>query len=198
MKLIGRFLVTVVASLILIGPASAARTVVIDAGHGGHDRGGVPRQRLSEKTYTLDVARRLEGQLREAGFRTVMTRSGDSFVSLSDRCAIANSQHNAVFISVHFNSGKREAASGIETYYYSRASAGYASAVHAQVLRAAGTPNRGIRRRGFYVLRQTRIPAVLAECGFLTNRAEGARITTAGHRQQLADALARAITSKYK
>jgi N-acetylmuramoyl-L-alanine amidase len=189
-------ILSVVAAL--PGTAFAAKTVVIDAGHGGHDRGGIPRQRLTEKIYTLDVARRLQRKLDAAGFRTVMTRSGDYFVGLGQRCAIANGQRNAVFISVHFNSGKREGANGIETYYYSRSSASYAAAVHAQVLRAAGTENRGIRRRGFYVLRNTRIPAVLAECGFLTNGKEGRRVTTAAHRERLADALAAAIISKYK
>jgi N-acetylmuramoyl-L-alanine amidase len=192
------FFLIVSASLFCAGSAFGARTIVIDAGHGGHDRGGIPRQRLSEKIYTLDVARRLQQQLEAAGFRTVMTRAGDYFVGLGQRCAIANRQRNAVFISVHFNSGRREGANGIETYYYSRSSASYAAAVHAQVLRAAGTENRGIRRRGFYVLRYTRIPAVLAECGFLTNGAEGRRVTTAAHRQRLAEALARAIISKYR
>lgn len=194
----GRFLPVLGAWLLLAASALAARTVVIDAGHGGHDRGGVPGQRYSEKLYTLDVARRLERNLRSAGFRTVMTRNGDSFVSLSGRCAIANRQRNAVFISVHFNSGRREGANGIETYYYGRSSGAFASIVHAYVLRAAGTENRNVRRRGFYVLRHTRIPAVLAECGFLTNRAEGRRISSSGHRQRLADALSRAIVARYR
>jgi N-acetylmuramoyl-L-alanine amidase len=127
-----------------------------------------------------------------------MTRSGDYFVSLSNRCEVANTTRNAVFISVHFNSGRRPGANGIETYYYSRSSAAFAAAVHARVLRAAGTENRGIRRRGFYVLRHTRPPAVLAECGFLTNAAEGRRITTAAHRQALANALAEAIIARFQ
>ena len=198
MRSLGRFLPALGAWLLLAAAAFAARTVVIDAGHGGHDRGGVPRQRYSEKLYALDVARRLERKLRSAGFRTVMTRNGDYFVSLSGRCAIANRQRSAVFISVHFNSGAREGANGIETYYYGRSSGAYAATVHANVLRAAGTENRGVRRRGFYVLRHTRIPAVLAECGFLTNRAEGRRISTSGHRQRLADALSRAIVARYR
>jgi N-acetylmuramoyl-L-alanine amidase len=181
----------------LTAPANAARTIIIDAGHGGHDRGGIPRQRYSEKLYALDVARRLQTALREAGFRTVMTRSGDYFVSLSQRCSIANSYRNSVFISVHFNAGRREGANGIETYYYHRASSGFAAAVHSRVLRAAGAENRGIRRRGFYVLRHTRAPAVLAECGFLTNGAEGRRISKPEHRQRLANALAQAIISRY-
>ena len=184
--------------LVLLAPAFGARTVVIDAGHGGHDRGGIPGQRYSEKLYALDVSNRLESRLRRAGFRTVMTRKGDYFVSLSGRCAVANRIRNSVFISVHFNSGKREGANGIETYYYGRSSAGFAAAVHSRVLRAAGTEDRRVRRRGFYVLRHTRGPAVLAELGFLTNRAEGKRVSGASHRQRLADALADAIIAKYR
>lgn len=198
MKFIGRSLLFIVGALSLTTPLFAARTVVIDAGHGGHDRGGIPGQRLSEKIYTLDVARRLQSRLAEAGFRTVMTRSGDYFVSLSARSDAANSQRDAVFISIHFNSGHRPGANGIETYYYSRSSAAFAAAVHTRMVRAAGTENRGIRRRGFYVLRKTRPPAVLAECGFLTNREEGGRITTATHRQALAEALAQAIIARYQ
>jgi len=199
MKRFRHFFLVVLGWILLADPAFAVRTVVIDAGHGGHDRGGIRRQRYSEKQNALDVARRLQSRLRRAGFRTVMTRDGDYFVSLGARCAIANRQRSAVFISVHFNSGAREGANGIETYYYGRSSAGFAAAVHREVLRAAGTEDRGIRRRGFYVIRNTRIPAVLAELGFLTNKREGSRInSSAGHRQKLADALAKAIISKYR
>ncbi|MDQ3623870.1 MAG: N-acetylmuramoyl-L-alanine amidase, partial [Verrucomicrobiota bacterium] len=186
-------------SFLLLGfPASAISTVVIDAGHGGHDRGGMPGQRYAEKVYTLDVARRLQSRLRAAGLRTVLTRSSDDFVGLGTRVAIANRQRDAVFISVHFNAGRREGANGIETYYYSRRSASLAAAVHKQVVRAAGTVDRGVRQRGFHVIRKARIPAVLAELGFLTNRSEGGRIANSGaYRQRLADALAAAIIAKY-
>ena len=199
MRCLKRFFTFLLASLFFAGPVFGARTVVIDAGHGGHDRGGIRGQRYAEKIYALDVAQRLRLRLQAAGFRTVMTRGGDYFVSLRQRCAIANAQRGSVFISVHFNSGRREGANGIETYYYGSNSRSFAAAVHAQMVRAAGTENRGVRRRGFYVIRHTRSPAVLAECGFLTNRAEGARIAkSAGHRQKLADALARAIIAKYR
>ena len=174
-------------------------TVVIDAGHGGHDRGGGPGQRIPEKPYVLDIAKRLSGVLQNAGFRTVMTRSGDYFVGLGGRCDIANKQSNAIFVSVHLNSAPRTGADGIETYYYSSKSAGLAAAIHREVVRAAGTENRGVRRRGYYVLRNTRIPAVLCECGFLTNPGEGARISgSASHRQRLAEAIGRAIIATYR
>ncbi len=178
-------------------PAFAKVTVVIDAGHGGYDRGGGPGQRIAEKPYTLDIARRLSSALRSRGFRTVMTRSGDYFVGLDQRCAISNSQPGAIFISVHLNSGQREGANGIETYYYSRSSGSLAAAIHAAVVRAAGTPNRGLRQRGYYVLRHNARPAVLCECGFLTNRAEASRLMSSSHRQRLANAIASAIASKY-
>jgi len=180
--------------LCLLSPAWAVRTVVIDAGHGGHDRGGGPGQRIPEKPYTLDVAKRLQSILSGAGYRTIMTRSGDYFVGLGGRCAIANRQSDAIFVSVHFNSAPREGADGIETYYYTGRSGNLAAAVHREVVRAAGTENRGVRRRGFYVIRNTRIPSILCELGFLTNRAEAKRISgSTAHRQKLAEAIARGI-----
>ena len=122
MKPLGLILAFIALAL-ATSSAFAARTVVIDAGHGGHDSGGGPGQRIPEKPYTLDIAKRLSSALRARGFRTVMTRSGDYFVGLDRRCAISNSQSGSIFVSIHLNSGPREGASGIETYYYSRSSA---------------------------------------------------------------------------
>ena len=188
----------VVLLILLMASPAFALTVVIDAGHGGHDRGGGPGQRIPEKPYTLDIAKRLSSALRARGFKTVMTRDGDYFIGLGQRCAVGNSQSNAIFVSIHLNSAPREGANGIETYYYTSKSASLAAALHQAVVRAAGTENRGVRRRGFYVIRNTtRVPAVLCECGFLTNRAEAARLLTAGHRQKIADAIAAAIDAKY-
>jgi len=96
------------------GPST---TVVIDAGHGGFDRGGIPGQRIPEKEMTLDVAQRLKGVLTAAGYRVVMTRDSDVFVPLATRVAIANSYRNAIFVCIHFNSAKRMGAGGIETYF---------------------------------------------------------------------------------
>jgi len=179
--------------------APTVDTIVIDAGHGGHDRGGGPGQRIPEKPYTLDVALRLRARLREAGFRTVMTRDGDYFVGLRERCQIANSQGDAVFVSVHFNSAPREGASGIETYYYSGRSASLAAALHSAVVRNLGAEDRRVRVRGYYVLRHTEIPAVLVEGGFLTNYAEGGRISgSTAYRQRLADTIAAVLIRRYR
>ena len=199
MKSPGFFFALLCAALwCAVAPARALSTVVIDAGHGGIDRGGVPGDPYAEKIYTLDVARRVRARLQAAGFRTVMTRDGDYFVGLGQRCAIANSQRDAIFLCIHFNSAPRRGADGIETYYYTRQSARLAAAVHARLVSTARTADRHVRTRGYYVLRHNRIPTVLAECGFLTNPAEGARIAgSAAYRQALAEALASAVIATY-
>ena len=175
----------------------ASTTVVIDAGHGGFDRGGIPGQRIPEKEMTLDVAQRLKGLLAASGYRVVMTRDSDVFVPLPTRVAIANSYQNGIFVCIHFNSAKRIGADGIETYFYSRDSLPLASAVHYFVAGGAPSPNRGVRRRGFYVLRKTKIPAVLVECGFLTNPNEGQYAQSPSYRQKLAEEIAAGVRGRF-
>src|SRR3989475_4168491 len=195
-------------ALLACGSSYAARTsrtsesggsltaVVIDAGHGGHDRGGIPGQRIAEKEMTLDVAQRLKSVLTANGYRVVMTRESDVFVPLPTRVAIANSYRNAIFVCIHFNATKRMGAGGIETYFYSRDSLPLASAVHYYVAGGAPSANRGVRRRGYYVLRKTNVPAVLVECGFLTNPTEGAYAQTASYRQKLAEEIAAGVRGR--
>src|SRR5262245_10472727 len=175
------------------GGDGSPTTVVIDAGHGGYDRGGIPGQRVSEKDMTLDVARRLKSVLQANGYRVVMTRDSDVFVPLGTRTSIANSYRNAIFVSVHFNSATRRGASGIETYFYSRDSLALASAIHHYVAGGAPSENRGVRRRGYFVLRRANMPAVLVECGFLTNPTEAAYAQNASYRQKLAEAIAAGV-----
>ncbi len=176
--------------------SGSTTTVVIDAGHGGYDRGGIPGQRVSEKDMTLDVAQRLKKVLAANGYRVVMTRDSDVFVPLGTRVAITNSYPNAIFVSVHFNSAKRSGAGGIETYFYSRESLPLASAIHYYVAGGAPSSNRNVRRRGYFVLRKTNVPAVLVECGFLTNPTEAALAQTASYRQKLAEEIAAGIRGR--
>jgi hypothetical protein len=126
-----------------------------------------------------------------------MTRDSDVFVPLATRVAIANSYQNGIFVCIHFNSAKRIGADGIETYFYSRDSLPLASAVHYFVAGGAPSPNRGVRRRGFYVLRKTKIPAVLVECGFLTNPNEGQYAQSPSYRQKLAEEIAAGVRGRF-
>lgn len=176
--------------------AFAFSTVVIDPGHGGIDRGGIPGQAVPEKVMALDTARRLEVLLDEAGFRTIMTRRDDTFVSLPARVAIANAQRDAIFISIHYNAAPRGQAEGFETYYFSRRSAKLAVACYSKIVQAWPGTRRGVRTRGFFVIRKTRLPAVLVEPGFLTNPMDAALVSRAETRQRIANLLAAAIISK--
>jgi N-acetylmuramoyl-L-alanine amidase len=171
-------------------------TVVIDAGHGGFDRGGIPRQRVPESVMNLDVAQRLKAVLTAYGYRVVMTRDSDVFIPLGTRVAIANSYRDAIFVCIHFNAAPRGSASGIETYFYSSQSLPLASAIHYYVAGGAPTANRGVRRRGFFVLRRTTIPSVLVECGFLTNATEASYAQSAAYQQKLAEEIARGVRER--
>ena len=176
--------------------ARPSTTVIIDAGHGGFDRGGIAGQRVDEKTMNLDVALRLRSVLQSSGYRVVMTRDSDVFIPLGTRVAIANSYRDAIFVCIHFNATPRRSASGIETYFYSPQSLALASAIHYYVAGGAPTANRGVRRRGFFVLRKTAIPSVLVECGFLTNPTEAQNAQNSAYRQKLALEIAHGIQNR--
>jgi len=194
-----RYIVCCLAAMALASTASAQTrftTIVIDPGHGGFDRGGIPGQRVLEKNMNLDVALRLKPILEKAGYRVVMTRTTDIFVPLGSRVAIANSYPNGIFLCIHFNSASRSGASGIETYFYSTESAPLAASIHSAVVGGAPSENRGVRRRGYFVLRRTTIPAVLVECGFLTNPTEAEFAQTTAYRQKLAQEIARGISNR--
>jgi len=176
--------------------ARPSTVIVIDAGHGGFDRGGISGQRVPEKTMNLDVAQRLKAILVAYGYRVVMTRDSDVFIPLGTRVAIANSFRDAIFVCIHFNAARRGSANGVETYFYSSQSLPLASAIHYYVAGGAPTPNRGVRRRGFYVLRRTSIPSVLVECGFLTNPTEAQYAQSVAYRQKLAEEIARGVRER--
>jgi N-acetylmuramoyl-L-alanine amidase len=171
-------------------------TVVVDAGHGGKDNGAFRRYGGAEKNATLDVATRLASKLRESQFRTVMTRSNDVFVSLDERAAISNNQENAIFVSVHFNDSRRRGIHGFETYYHSPVARDLAYRIQQRLVTMRGASNRGVKTANFRVLRKALYPAVLVECGFLSNRSEGAAARNANYRDDLADKIAEAIVDE--
>lgn len=168
-------------------------TVVIDAGHGGHDRGARSVRGANEKDVALDTSKRLAAILRRRGFRVIETRTTDFFVPLGGRVAISNRSRNSIFVSIHYNWANRSAARGVETYYYSAESELLARKVQRELSRAYVTSDRGVKRRGFYVLRNNRRPAILVECGFVSNPADNAIAQSASGRQRIAEAIARGI-----
>jgi N-acetylmuramoyl-L-alanine amidase len=204
-RLVARVLLVAVAALLTScasGPSVAPgtkntshtfTTVVVDAGHGGKDNGAFRRYGGAEKLATLDVATRLNRKLRESQLRTVMTRSGDVFISLDERVAIENRQKNSIFVSIHFNDSSRRAIHGFETYYHAPMSRDLAFRIQQKLLTMRGAANRGVKTANFRVLRYAKYPAVLVECGFLSNRREGGEARDKEYRDMLADKIAEAI-----
>lgn len=169
------------------------KTVVVDAGHGGKDNGAYRKFGGAEKIATLDVAKRVSRKLRESDFKVVMTRSSDVFIPLEERVAIENAQKNSVFVSIHFNDSRRRVIRGFETYYHSASSVDLAQRIQGKLMTIPRSANRGVHRANFRVLRLAKYPAVLVECGYLSNRREGGEARDSDYRERLADKIAEAI-----
>jgi N-acetylmuramoyl-L-alanine amidase len=171
-------------------------TVVVDAGHGGKDSGAYRRYGPPEKLVALDVAQRLDRKLRESQLKTVMTRSSDVFIPLDERVDIENSQKNAIFVSIHFNDSRRRGIHGFETYYHSSGSFDLANRIQAKLMTIPHSADRGVHTANFRVLRFATYPAVLVECGFLSNRSEGGQARDWEYRELLADRIAEAVVEQ--
>ena len=177
-------------------PAGFFDTVVLDAGHGGHDSGARSVSGMPEKKLALDTTRRAARILRSSGLRVVETRTTDEFIPLDQRVASSNRLKNVIFVSVHFNWAKRSKASGVETFYYSPRSSRLAANLQRETLKAYGAKNRDMKRRGFYVLRNNKRPAVLCELGFVSNASENRKLQSAATRQKLAESIAKGILAE--
>jgi N-acetylmuramoyl-L-alanine amidase len=171
-------------------------TVVVDAGHGGRDSGAYRRYGPPEKNVTLDVASRLSRKLRESDLNVVMTRTGDIFVPLDTRVDIENSTPNSVFVSIHFNDSRRRGVKGFETYYRSPYAAELAQNIQNRLCSIKGAVNRGVHTADYRVVRKAIYPAVLVECGYLSNRAEGNEARNGDYRELLAEKIAQAVVEQ--
>lgn len=171
-------------------------TVVVDAGHGGHDQGARALAGSREKWLALDTAQHLADELRQRGFRVIETRKSDSLVPLSQRVEISNDTPRSVFVSIHYNWARRRGASGIEIYYCSERSRRLATHILRESLKAYPTANRGIKPARFYVLRNNRRPAVLCELGFLSNPRDNNFVQRPATRQELAARIADGIAAE--
>ena len=191
------------------------QTVVLDPGHGGHDKGQVSRYG-AEKDFALDVARKLRPILQAKGLRVIMTREGDYFVPLEVRAKIANSARNSIFVSIHFNATNDDPnATGFEIFSFTPRGApstsdgtvaassvnmqpgssvdaqsmALSACIYHSLLGHLPEYDRGIKRARFAVLRLTKVPAVLIEGGFLTERGESKLISNKDWRAKLAGAI---------
>ena len=172
------------------------KTVVIDAGHGGRDNGG-SYGKVYEKWLALDTAMRVEKKLKSKGFRTVMTRRSDTFISLPGRARIGNKYSNSIFVSIHYNFTWKRNVSGLETFYCSSAAKPLATAVQKGMLRRVKSVNRGVKYARYYVIRHSKNPAILVEGGFVSNSRERGRTKEGWYREAIANGIVDGIV-EYK
>ena len=176
-------------------PRAQLGCVVLDPGHGGRDTGAISVLGHREKDIVLRVARAAADELERKGVHVELTRGDDRFIELEDRPAVAQRCRADLFVSIHADWARNGSASG-STMYVSR-SAGAGDLRAAQVLcrqiGQATSDSRGVRRADYRVLVHAKCPAVLVELGYLSHRAEAARLADAAHQERLAEALADAI-----
>jgi N-acetylmuramoyl-L-alanine amidase len=195
--------------------------VILDPGHGGQDSGAMAGNVL-EKDLTFDVAERVNRILGGQGMPTLLTRTGDFYVSLTDRAKLINRADHAIVVSIHFNDGPRPKVSGIETYFAAHQITGVptiaswlpflqkigsvrpnvesqslAQFIQEQLVAHTQAIDRGTKAEQFYVLANVRHPAVLVEGGFLTNKDEIGKLADANYREQMAVAISDGIL-KYR
>jgi len=172
-------------------------SVVIDPGHGGPDPGAIGIGGIRETDVVLEVSKIVKNLLSEKGVKVKLTRKNEVDLDLPPRVSFANNTDADIFVSIHANAsrGKRRDINGLETFYY-RGWRGrlLAKKIQKQILRVSpGSPDRGVKQGRFFVIKNTRMPAVLVEIGFLTGRLDARRLEKKTHRKRLAYAIAKGI-----
>ena len=175
------------------------KTIVIDPGHGGQDSGAVGSRGALEKKLTLATSKLLYNKLKSAGANVYLTRSNDSYVSLSSRVATSHYRNAQAFISLHFDSMSDKSASGTTFYYFnSQKDARLASRLNSEVVKQTKLRDRGVRFGNFHVLRENHAPAALLELGFLSNRAEELTIQTTSYQERAAQGIFNGLAQYFK
>lgn len=177
--------------------------IILDPGHGGHDVGtqSISKPRYQEKSLNLVTANFLKEYLQQLGYKVVMTRHKDKFISLERRAQFANELKPDMFVSIHYNSAPSAEAQGVEVFYFqsrenkqrTAKSKLLAQAVLKQVLEATGAKSRGVKQGNFAVIRQTEMPAILIEGGFVTNEEELQKLKDPLYLKKLAWGVAKGI-----
>ncbi len=177
--------------------------VVIDPGHGGPDPGAIGINGLRESEVVLDISKQVSSYLSKRGVIVRLTRSTEKDLDLPPRVVFANKLKANAFVSIHANAsrGYKRNVNGMETYYYSKYSGGLplAQSIQNEILKVAPeTPDRGVRKARFFVIRHTNMPAALVEVGFVTGLNDARDLVQPDHRKKLAFAISKGILNYLK
>ena len=174
-------------------------TVYIDAGHGGNDKGTIAQDETTfEKDITLKIATLIAKKLsKQDDVEAVLSRTTDVKVSLAERARHANKKNVDLFVSIHLNgqTGGNDAV-GLETYYTKLRDDGsdkLAKSIQETVTSYVEVRDRGVKTAKFQVLQESKMPGVLIECGFLSNKEEAKKLSNTEYQEKLADGIAQGI-----
>lgn len=172
-----------------VTPLSEA-TIVLDPGHGGSDVGSLSINNKYEKTYTLQLAKRVKKELAKTGARVIMTRSTDKIVYLAKIPKVAENNHADLFLSFHFDSApEKNQATGFTTYYYHRNNGSYNLAKNVNAAMNLPLTNKGVEFGDFLVIRQNTVPAILLESGYMNNKKDFKYIKSSKYQEKVAKAV---------
>jgi len=173
--------------------------IILDAGHGGVDE-GAKVSTFMEKKLTLATSLLIKKHLEEMNYRVIMTRNRDVYLPLQRRVSIANKTKGSLFVSVHFNSSPSTEAKGVEIFYFdskelwrTRASKRLAGCILQRIVQQTDAVSRGIKQGNFHVIRETDMPAVLVEGGFMTNKEERGNLREKAYLDRIAVGVAQGI-----
>ncbi|MBS0648626.1 MAG: N-acetylmuramoyl-L-alanine amidase [Verrucomicrobia bacterium] len=180
-------------------PQHAKPLIILDAGHGGTDEGAKIHY-FMEKRLTLMTTLLLRKYLNEMGYRVIMTRSKDVFIPLERRVSIANKTKAVMFVSIHYNSSPSPDAHGIEIFYHNgsdhkraQQSKQLGSSILSELIAETHALSRGVKNGNFHVIRETSMPAVLVEGGFMTNTEERSNLRDKKYLEKIAKGVAQGI-----
>lgn len=182
--------------------SETVKKVCIDPGHGGKDKGSTGVSGYIEANAVLDISLKLRDKLLALGFDVAMTREKDETVSLIQRIKTINTCGADVAVSIHTNASRNTSAHGIETFYsaFSKSSDMLAKFIQEEVVKETGLYNRGIKKKlnkdgkdFYYIIRNSKVPTVLIECGFATNELEGKLLSSSVFRERAAQGILNGI-----
>jgi len=176
-------------------PEQEKYTVVLDAGHGGED-GGTVEQTATEKEINLAVVLKMRELLENQGICVVLTREQDIFIKLEERVRVANGEKADLFVSIHCNYYEKDSSIyGLECYYCKGAEEGkyYAERILETIEKSGEIVSRNVKPSGYYILKNTTVPAVLVEAGYLSNYNERNQLISGEYQGKLSQELVEGI-----
>ncbi len=203
MKVLRLFLLVLLITPLFAAAPGQGRLVMIDPGHGGFDI-GAKVGKVQEKVLSLKTANLVKKQLTKLGYRVVLTRTRDVSIPLKKRTQLANDTKSQLFVSIHYNAHEVTTVHGIEIFYYNRGSKWrsqnskkVAELILNRMIKSTGAKSRGVKHGNFHVIRETGMPAILVEGGFVTNPEERARLEKDGYIEKIARAITDGVNKHF-